>query len=224
MEPSGELAAVNPIARVSEESEEYEQTSSDVQEQQGTQRFLTDTCKCKLGPGGKPCCLSFSKETIRMCRDNCAELSHNELDLVVMSQVHYLRTVEHQTVPRARSQSSSATSFRPLSTYYMHEVKICRPTFLFLHGISRNRYLRIVDLYCEEGLTPSAHGNRGKLPTNACKFEQVAAVKTYIENYSLVCLSLDACLMLLPSDMSKMYVYRKFRDAATDPVGKRSVG
>ena len=45
MEPSGELAAVNPIARVSGESEEYEQTSSDVQEQQGTQKFLTDTCK-----------------------------------------------------------------------------------------------------------------------------------------------------------------------------------
>ena len=207
---------------MSGESEEYERTVSDVKEQQDIQTFLADNCKCKLGSEGKPCCLSLSIETIRSCRDNCAELSHNELDLVVMSQVHYLRTVEHLAAP------FSAACFRPISTYYIHGIKICQSTFLFLHRISRNRYLRVVALYNEEGLVPSVHGNKGRLPTNTLSFELVEAVKTYIENYARAHgLPVPGRLpnarnkvLLLPSDMSKMFVYRKYREAATDPVGK----
>jgi len=118
-------------------------------------------------------------DTITRCRDKCAELSHNELDLVVMSQVHYLRTVEQQPIQKA-SSISRANAFRPVSSYHIHGVKICQATFLFLHGISRNRYLRIVTLYDNEGLTTSVHGNAGRLPKNACSLQQVEAVKTFI--------------------------------------------
>ena len=156
-DPSGESFATNSVGRVGGKSEEYEQTVSDVKEQQDIQKFLVDTCKCKLGSRGKPCCLSFSMETIRSCRNNCAELSHNELDLVVISQVHYLRTVEHLSVPRAHS----STSFRHISTYFIHGMKIYLTTFLFLHRISRNRYLCIIALYNKEGLAPTVHGNKG---------------------------------------------------------------
>jgi len=63
----------------------------------------------------------------------------------------------------------------------VHGVKICQATFLFLHGILRNCYLRIITLYDNEGLTTSVHGNAGRLPKNACSLQQVEAVKTFIE-------------------------------------------
>ena len=198
----------------------YEQRESDVAEQEDILKFLSDTCNCKLGQEGKPCCLSLSHETIRKCRNNCAELAHSELDLVIMSQIHSHRTVEHQ------AQCSS--SFRPMSTYSIHWIKICQTTFLFLHQISRNRYLRIAQHYKENGLTLTVHGNKGKLPANACSFEQVQSTKTYIENYARAhglpvpgrLPNARNKLMLLPSDMSKMFVYRKYKETATEPVGK----
>jgi len=206
---------------------DLEQTLCDTQEQQDIETFLSTTCKCKLGPEGKPCCLSLTMDTITRCRDKCAELSHNELDLVVMSQVHYLRTVEQQPIQKA-SSISRANAFRPVSSYHIHGVKICQATFLFLHGISRNRYLRIVTLYDNEGLTTSVHGNAGRLPKNACSLQQVEAVKTFIENYARAHgLPVPGRLpnardkvMLLPSDMSKMFVYRKYKEALSNPVGK----
>ena len=71
MDHSGKSSATNPVGRVGVESEEYEHTVSDVKEQQDIQKFLADTCNCKLGSGGKPCCPSFSVETIRSYRNNC---------------------------------------------------------------------------------------------------------------------------------------------------------
>ena len=57
-------------------------SESDVAEQEDILMFLSDTGKCKLGPEGKPCCLSLSQETIRKCRNNCAELTVNSISLV----------------------------------------------------------------------------------------------------------------------------------------------
>ena len=146
----------------------FEPTPHDSREQEDVQQFLSDTCKCSLGPGGTPCCLSLSMETIRRSRDKCAELTHNELDLVIMAQIHSLRTAKHEACKGATS-----STFRPLSSYYIHGVKICQVTFLFLHRVSRKRYLRIVNLYDTEGLVTSVHGNTGRLPKNTCTLEQV---------------------------------------------------
>ncbi len=127
---------------------------TDKQEDSKIQKFLSDTCKCHFGVGSRPCCLTLSVDDIRECRLSCSELSHNELDLVVMSQVHYFRTTP--------GKGASTESFRPLSSYYFHGVKICQATFLFMHCISRNRYLRITQLYKKEGLIESRHGNSGR--------------------------------------------------------------
>ena len=141
-----------------------------------------------------------------------------------MSEVHYLKTFEHLSVPRAHS----STSFCPISTYFIHGMKICQTKFIFLHKNSWNRYLSIVALYNKEGLAPTAHGNKGELPTNTFNFEEVELVKSYIENYARAhglpvpgrLTNARDKVLLLPSDMSKMFVYRKYREAATDPVGK----
>ena len=203
-------------------SECVEVETSDIgqQEEENLQKFLSDTCKCHLGTGNKPCCLNLSVNAIRRCRQSCFDLSHNELDLVIMSQVHYLRTT-----------GGEDNSIRPVSNYYFHGVKICQDTFLFIHGVSRNRYLRISELYTNEGLTISRHGNSGRMPKHTCTFEQINDIKTFIENYaSAHGLPVPGRLpntkdkvLLLPSSMSKMFVFRKYEEASVHPVRKSKV-
>ena len=102
---------------------EVETSDIDQQEEENLQNFLSDTCKCHLGTGNKPCCLTLSVNAIRQCRQSCFDLPHNELDLVIMSQVHYLRTT-----------GGEDNSIRPVSNYYFHGVKICQATLLFIHA------------------------------------------------------------------------------------------
>jgi len=81
-------------------------------------------------------------------------------------------------------------------------------------------------LYKEEGLTTSVHGNTGKVPINTFSKEQVEAVKQFIENYGEAHgLPLPGRLsnarektLLLPSDMLKSFVLRKYKEASTNPV------
>jgi len=87
-------------------------------------------------------------------------------------------------------------------------------------------YICIVSLYKEEGLTTSVHGNTGKVPINTFSKEQVEAVKQFIENYGEAHgLPLPGRLsnarektLLLPSDMLKSFVLRKYKEASTNPV------
>ena len=71
---------------------QLEKSESEVQEQENVQKFLLGTCECHLGVGNKPCSLSISPDAIRKSQNSYSELFHNELDLVVISQVHYSRT------------------------------------------------------------------------------------------------------------------------------------
>ena len=97
-----------------------------------------------------------------------------------------------------------------------------------MHGVSRNRYLRILELYTNEGLTISRHGNSGRMPKHTCTFEQINDIKTFIENYaSAHGLPVPGRLpntkdkvLLLPSSMSKMFVFRKYEEASVHPVRK----
>lgn len=210
----------DPNVSTNDDLVEVEGSETDVDEDSKIQKFLSDTCKCHLGKGNKPCCLTVSSEDIRKCRISCSELLHNELDLVVMSQVHYFRST--------LSKSDTTDSFRPLSSYFFHGLKICPATFLFMHCISRNRYLRIVELYKNEGLTVSKHGNTGRLPKHTCTFEQVQEIKTFIENYACAhglrvpgrLPNTKDKVILLPSIMSKMFVFRKYSEASLHDVRK----
>jgi hypothetical protein len=195
---------------------EPETSSSDLLEESKIMKFLSDTCKCHLGAGNKPCSLTLSATDIRECRQSCCELSHNELDLVIMSQVHYYRT------------SHGDDDVRPVSSYHFHGLKTCQASFLFMHGISRNRYLRLTKLYESNGLTVSKHGSTGRLPKHTCTMEQVTQVKTFIENYTSAhglpvpgrLPNIKDKVLLLPSDISKMFVFRKYSEASTNPVRK----
>ena len=92
---------------------ETEVSGSDLLEESKVQKFLSDTCNCHLAVGNKACSLTFTVDDIRHCRQLCSVLTHNELDLVIMSQVHYYRTTQREN-----------DQIRPVSNYYFNGVKI----------------------------------------------------------------------------------------------------
>ena len=72
----------------------------------------------------------------------------------------------------------------------------------------------------------SRHGNSGRLPKHTCSIEQVQEVKSFIVNYARAhglpvpgrLPNAKGKVLLLPSDMSKMFVFRKYSEASDQPV------
>ena len=64
-----------------------DQRDLDVTEEQLVQEFVRDGCKCDLGPSRTPCSSSITMDHLRAVRCQMADLTHDELDLVVMGQV-----------------------------------------------------------------------------------------------------------------------------------------
>ena len=64
-----------------------DQRELDVMEEQLIQEFAREGCKCDLGPNRSPCSSSITVDHFRSVRCQVADLTHDELDLVVMGQV-----------------------------------------------------------------------------------------------------------------------------------------
>ena len=60
----------------------------DTSEQSNVQAFVTKTCGRAHGYKGSPCSSTIQVEDIVDCRNNCAELSSTELDLVILGMIH----------------------------------------------------------------------------------------------------------------------------------------
>ena len=50
-------------------------------------KFLQEGCGCSRGSKGGQCCEQFSKEVVLSNLNNCLELSHGELDLVILANI-----------------------------------------------------------------------------------------------------------------------------------------
>jgi len=83
-----ELARLElPGPSISESSSEVDAVSRmDKLESQRVNKMVNETCGCKLGPKGTACSPQFSRDVITEQRDNCAELSKEALDMLVLGQ------------------------------------------------------------------------------------------------------------------------------------------
>jgi hypothetical protein len=85
-----------------------------------------------------------------------AELTHDELDLVVMGQVMAGCFSGEISSHRGMERGKSYTVF------HHNGVRICQKTFLFLHTIGYWRYKAIKANYMSSGVVARVHGNKGK--------------------------------------------------------------
>ena len=71
----------------------------------------------------------------------------------------------------------------PLPSFLQWQAYICQKTFLFLHGISNERYANLVDHYKCQGLM-RCHGLTGRSPANTTSPETIQDVLSFITNFT----------------------------------------
>ena len=198
--------AMNELPHLSPEKSEIDACEATKLEQ-----FCIETCKCKLGAKGTPCSSTFSQADLSSFRMNCLELLSHELDLVILSQI-------------ASSTKSSDGSNQTYSQFLHKGHRICIKTFLFLHGVSHHRYENLCRHYSRHGVTPRRHGNLGRSPKHALSLAQTQSIVLFLRNFASVHAlplpgrvpgNFDERYVLLPSDMSKRFVYRKYEEACS---------
>ena len=82
-------------------------------EERRVARYAANGCSCNLGANGSPCHQLFSATQYREMRDECRELSREELDLVVMGELCAL-TLRDRTTQRAGERRRTFSKFQKM--------------------------------------------------------------------------------------------------------------
>ena len=148
-----------------EETVNIESSDIDTAETTTINKFLTDGCGCKMN-----CHSKVKREKIERRRGNCAELSKQELDLVILGQL--------------AAFEMGGESHRARSTFYFGGVKVCRTTFLLTHGIGEKRFKNLKKHFTAMGLSPRWHGNLGRVPHHAVTLDDTKHAVTFLFEYA----------------------------------------
>lgn len=158
---------------------EIEVRPLDVEEEELIKTFIDRGCSCDLGPHKTPCCKSFSVDHYLSLRCAFAEMTHDELDMIVMGQVmatcHLSSTAESSEAPEIT---------RNIMRYYHQGVAVCRRTFLFIHNIGLKRFKNVKASYHRHGPAARVHGNKGRRRKGHLSLQQVKDVVQYIQTYT----------------------------------------
>lgn len=137
-------------------------------------QFLQAGCGCSKGIKGGQCSQQFSEAAVIANLSNCMELSHEELDLVILANIQASTLIEISGEKRKRS---------PRCSFTFQARAICKEMFLTIYGISYSRFRRLKHHYEENGLSVRVHENRKKLPQNATPQAVSEDVKNFLTNY-----------------------------------------
>ena len=153
-----------------------DQRELDEAEEQLIQQFVRDGCKCDYGPNHSPCCTSISADHFRSVRCQMTELTHDELDLVVMGQV--MAGCFSAETFRGQERGKSYTLF------HHNGRRIYQKTFLFLHTIGYWRFKALKASYKDSGVVARVHGNKGKKRKLGLTLKEIQDVVQFIFNYA----------------------------------------
>ena len=185
-------------------------------------KFLQDGCGCSQGTKGGQCSQQFLEEAVLSNLNNCLELSHGELDLVILANIQAFTRIDVIGEKRKRS---------PRCSFLYQSRPICKEMFLNLYGISYSRFRRLKEHFEEHGISQRVHGNRKRLPCNTLPPAVAEDVKNFLGNYveeNAVVLPgripgyKSDDISLLSSSDTKMSVWRAFKRACVE-TGKQAV-
>ena len=172
-------------------------------------------CGCKFG-NGQPCIRVLDPEAVLSMRSDTEQLTHDELDMVILGQL-----------AASRRDSNRAS-------YNFAGQRICRTTFLYLHNISLKRLKALNTHLAANGLTPRVHGNKKRLPHNVTSFDTVPDIVCFllhlVQEQGLVLPGrvpgyYRSDIQLLPSSMSKLAVWSKYSESCEGerkPVSRKT--
>ena len=137
------------------------------------EQFHVCTCGCDKDQGN-PCSKQFPLEHYIERRAQCSFLTKDELDLVLMGFISSA-ILDSEAVIDGRHQNPAKR--RRITMGYKHHGKdVCRKTFLFLHGIGKDRLQNVKDHYKEEGLQTRIHKNTKRSLYHAMPFDATSYV------------------------------------------------
>ncbi len=148
---------------------------------------------------GRPCYSQFPRRHFEDIRDQCAVLTRHELDLVILGQI--MGNIFNEDAVGIRSRHALTPRQRSRVVFYHHGFRICKRTFLQLHGVGKNnKYIIIMESTCNTigkcrflalkahyivcGLTTRDHGNKHRLPHNSMSFEDTKNVVRFLQSHA----------------------------------------
>ncbi len=212
---------MNEILSSVRSSEILEQSTCDEHDKRIIEKFVNETCGCHLW-NSDSCSKQFTSQHIEETRFNCADLSHNELDMVVLGS---LLANSNSTEQVDSSSRHSLTPRKKNYSKFSHlGYPVCPITFRFLHGIGETRLKNLVKHLKLNGLTPRVHKNTRRLPKHSLSLDSIQYVVKLLLNYT----DQNGILLpgripgyrktdikLLPSSVSKRIVWKNYHEAAT---------
>ena len=151
---------------------------AELSEKEKIEKFIADTCKCKLAEQGAACRTILSRDDFYDSRNNCQELSSAELDLVILGVIQSsLNCGDVSLSGRTEKQRE-----RTRMVFFYHGRRICKETFSFLHSVSRTRFCSLLKHYKTNGLTLRVHGNSKRLPSSTSSVKTVENVVKFSMN------------------------------------------
>ena len=161
-----------------------DQRDLDVTEEQLIQEFVQDSCMCDLGPNHTLCSSSITVDHLQAVRCQMADLTHDELDLVVMGQVMAGCFSSATFWKQERSKS--------FTIFHHNGARICQKTFLFLHTMGYGRFNAIKASFVANGVLPLVHGNTGKSKRkDRLILNQIQDVVQFVMNYDGMCTAVE---------------------------------
>jgi hypothetical protein len=197
------------------------QSKEDEDEVQEIERFIHETCGCKIGSSKRPCSHQFPKELISTYRSDCLQMSKEQLDFVILAQLSATRT-HKDTIPA--TYRGDIANFRPHTSFLFRSIRICEAMFLFFHTISRSRFLNLCKHFDRFGIVERIHGNTKRLPPNTCTPPQLEELVKFIDNIAdthsmplpgRLPNHRDQRVLLLPTDMTKAKIYHLYTTSCT---------
>jgi len=142
--------------------------------------FIEHTCKCTLAKGS-PCSSVFPLEHYVSHRIQAADLTHDELDLVILGSLtsvvntaDNIKDGKHKPVKRKRT----------FCNFQHNGQQVCQQTYRFLFGIGKHRLKTIKAHYISNGLAVRTHGNSGSLPHNVTTYASIRYIVQFITNHA----------------------------------------
>ena len=145
------------------------------------EQFYESTCGCDKDHG-KPCSKMFTVEHFIEFRAQCSFLTKDELDLALMGFIS--SALLNTDVVRDGRHQNPAKRRRITMKYQHHGLEVCKKTFLFLHGIGKDRLHNVKQHYNGEGLQVRINKNTKRSPHHAMSFAAKRYVVTFLHNYA----------------------------------------
>ena len=195
---------------------DLDKSVEDQKEVEAIDKLYSSPC-CSLGPKKSACWSQFNRKAVVRAHRKTLELGKDELDLVILANIQAGRASSDLF---STDEDSPGTSKRVAIQYNFGGRRICKTMFSFVcGGIGHSRLENLIKHYSTDGIATRVHKLSRKRPHNLTSFEVTTNVKEYIEkfadNHALplpgrLPAFKDYRVMLLPSDMTKMFVFSQY--------------